>query len=63
MSKTETKFRILKSKDIWEAPSEQEEKLIALEATISDMKKKIKSSRSKEGKRERRIWIRRSPSR
>ena len=51
MSKAETKFRILKSKDIWEAPSEQEEKLIALEATISDMKKKIKSSRSKEGRK------------
>lgn len=51
MLKAETKFRILQSKDKWQAPSQQEEKLIALEATISDMKKKIKSSRSKEGKK------------
>ena len=51
MLKAENKFRILQSKDKWQAPSQQEEKLIALEATISDMKKKIKSSRSKEGKK------------
>ena len=52
MTKAETKFRILKSKGIWEAPSEQEEKfLIALGATISDMKKKLKSGISTEGKK------------
>ena len=51
MQKAERKFRILKAKDLWKAPSAQEEILIALEATISDMKKKLKSSRSKEGKK------------
>ena len=32
----------LKSKDLWEAPSAQDEKIIALESVLTDMKKKLK---------------------
>jgi hypothetical protein len=37
-----TKFKILKTKEVWEAPSEEEEKLIALEARFMELKKKFK---------------------
>ena len=41
MEMADQKYRTLKSKEIWEAPSPEEEKLIALEARFSELKKKL----------------------
>ena len=49
MQKAAHKFKILKSKDLWEAPSAQDEKITALESVLTDMKKKLKHF--KEGKK------------
>ena len=49
MQKAAHKFKILKSKDLWEAPSAQDEKITALESVLTDMKKKLKQF--KEGKK------------
>jgi hypothetical protein len=52
MVMAETKYKILKTKEIWEAPSEEESKLIALEARFAELKKKYanKYGQSKEKK-------------
>jgi len=47
MQKAAHKFKILKSKDLWEAPSAQDEKITALESVLTEMKKKLKSRRFK----------------
>jgi hypothetical protein len=39
------KYKILKTKEIWEAPSEEEEKLMALQARFDDLKKKFSNKR------------------
>jgi len=39
------KHKILKTKEIWEAPSEEEEKLMALQARFDEMKKKFSNKR------------------
>ena len=49
MQKAAHKFKILKSKDLWEAPSAQDEKITALESILTDMKNKLKHF--KEGKK------------
>ena len=35
------KYKVLKTKEMWEAPSEHEEKLMALEARMTELKKKF----------------------
>ena len=54
MVMAETKYKILKTKDIWEAPSDEETKLIALEARFAELKKKLADKRNltKEKKQE-----------
>ena len=49
MQKAAHKFKILKSKDLWEAPSAQDVKITALESVLTDMKQKLKQF--KEGKK------------
>jgi len=51
MQKTGHKFKRLKSKDLWEATSAQDEKITALESVLTEIKKKLKSGRFKEGKK------------
>ena len=41
MEKAANKYKILKTKELWEAPSPQEEKLIAMEARLAELKKKF----------------------
>ena len=43
----ENKYKILKTKEIWEAPSEEEAKLIALEARFTELKKKMADKRKR----------------
>jgi hypothetical protein len=43
----ETKYKILKTKEIWEAPSEEETKLIALESRFTELKKRFADKRKK----------------
>ena len=47
MQLADTKCRTMKDKEIWEAPSESEEKILALEARLADLKKKF--SHAKQG--------------
>jgi hypothetical protein len=42
MDYAETKFKILKTKEVWEAPSAEEEQLLALETRFAELKKKLK---------------------
>ena len=49
MDKAVTKFRMLQTKQVWEAPTPQDEKIIALEAKIKQMTNKKKSKRSNGG--------------
>lgn len=41
------KYKTLKSRDIWEAPSAEEEKLVAMEIRLQELQKKIASKRNK----------------
>jgi hypothetical protein len=45
MNLAANKFKILKTKEIWEAPSDEEEKLIALQARLEELKKKFGAKR------------------
>jgi hypothetical protein len=47
MEQADQKYRTLKDKEIWEAPSAEEEKLIALEARFAELKKKMSEKKSK----------------
>lgn len=49
MLKAAKKYKTLKTKKLWEAPSAQDEKIIAMEATITDMKRKFKSNQGNDG--------------
>ena len=41
MNLADTKFKQLKDKEIWEAPSPEEEKILALEAKVKDLKQRV----------------------
>jgi hypothetical protein len=43
----ENKYKILKTKEIWEAPSAEKTKLVALEARFAELKKKLADKRKK----------------
>ena len=45
MEKASNKYNILKTKEIWEAPSAKEEKLIALEEQFYEQKKRVTSKK------------------
>jgi hypothetical protein len=45
----ENKFKILKTTEIWEAPSDEETKLITLEARFAELKKKLIEQRKQTG--------------
>ena len=45
MRKAANKFKTLKTKEIWEAPSPEEEKLLALEARFTKLNKKLAKKR------------------
>ena len=47
MEMADQKYRTLKAKEIWEAPSLEEEKLIALESRIEELKKKLAKHKKK----------------
>ena len=47
MEKAANKYKILKTKELWEAPSPEEEKLLALEARFAELKKKFANKRKK----------------
>lgn len=47
MEMADQKFRTLKGKEIWEAPSPEEEKLIALEARLGELRKKFGQAKGK----------------
>jgi len=49
MNLADTKFKQLKDKEIWEAPSPEEEKLIALEAKVQALKQKFAGKRRQSG--------------
>lgn len=49
MEKAANKYKILKTKELWEAPSAEEEKLLALEARFAELKKKFANKRKKPG--------------
>ena len=46
MERAGLKYRILKTRKKWEAPSPEDEKILALETTISDMKAKWEKKKS-----------------
>ena len=45
MEKTSNKYTILKNKEIWKAPSAEEEKGISIEAHFSELKKRVASKK------------------
>ena len=45
MQMASNKYKIMKTKNIWEAPSPEEEKLLALEARFQDLKKRFANKR------------------
>jgi hypothetical protein len=45
MNFADTKFKQLKDKEIWEAPSSEEEKLLALETKVTDLRKRLTKAR------------------
>ena len=49
MNLADTKYKQLKDKEIWEAPSPEEEKLIALEAKVQALKQKFAGKRRQSG--------------
>jgi hypothetical protein len=65
MNAANTKYKILKEKGVWNAPSEEEEKILALEAKVSKLEKK-KSPRApknddRSNERERRKTVSKKP--
>jgi hypothetical protein len=49
MEMADQKYRTLKAKEIWEAPSSEEEKLIALESRVDELKKKLNRYKKQDG--------------
>lgn len=50
MQLADTKYRTMKDKEIWEAPSETDEKILALEARLENFKKKYANAKRGPGK-------------
>lgn len=51
MLKAVTKFKTLQTKEIWEAPTKEQERLIALEAVVDSQKKKISEMKKSVGRK------------
>jgi len=47
MARVSNKYKIMKTKEVWNAPSAEQKKLVALEAKISELKKRYKNKRAK----------------
>ena len=47
MERVSNKYKIMKTKDVWNALSAEQKKLVALEAKISDLKKKYEDKKAK----------------
>jgi len=47
MDRFANKYKIMKTKEVWNAPSAEQKKLVALEAKISELKKRYENKRTK----------------
>jgi len=47
MERVSNKYKIMKTKEVWNAPSAEQKKLVALEAKISELKKKYEDKKAK----------------
>ena len=51
MERAQHKFKILKTRNEWEAPTPEDEKLLALESTVTKLKSKLEDQKKKSPKK------------